>query len=121
MASNPRSVSFTAAAAHTVASDGPTGFLRRLASIPAMLRDSLTGRFTGIGRGKLLLMGLAALYIVSPIDFLPEALLTIPGLADDAVIGAWLVAVLVTSTDDYLSWRGETVTAANVVPGVVVN
>ena len=121
MAPTPRTAAFTAAAAHTVASDGPTGFLRRLASVPAMLRDSFTGRFTGLGRGKLLLMALAALYIVSPIDFLPEAILTIPGLADDAVVGVWLAAALFAASDEYLIWRGHTVDSANVVPGVVVN
>jgi len=120
MATTPRSAAFTAAAAQTVASDGPTGFLRRLASIPALLRDSLTGRFGGLTRGKLLLMGLAALYIVSPIDVLPEALLTIPGLADDAAVGVWLAAALLAATDEYLHWRGQSVAQPTVVPGVVV-
>jgi uncharacterized membrane protein YkvA (DUF1232 family) len=118
MATTARSAAFTTAAAHTVASDGPTGFLRRLGAIPAMLRDGLTGRFPGLTRGKLMLMTLAALYIVSPIDLLPEALLTIPGLADDAVIGAWLAAALFTSTDDYLLWRGQV--SDRVVPGQVI-
>jgi len=115
----PRSTAFTAAAAHTVVTDGPQGFIARLASIPAMVRDSLAGRFPGLGRGKLLIMALAALYIVSPIDVLPEALLTIPGLADDAAIGIWLAAALFAVSDDYLAWRGDAV-SARVVPGVVV-
>lgn len=118
MATTARSAAFTAAAAATVVSDGPTGFLRRLGSIPAMLRDSLIGRFPGLTRGKLVLMALAALYIVSPIDVLPEALLTLPGLADDAVIGAWLAAALFTTTDEYLMWRGTL--ADRVVPGEVI-
>ena len=121
MAPTPRTAAFTAAAAQTVASDGPTGFLRRLAAIPAMLRDSLTGRFTGLSRGKLVLMALAALYIVSPIDFLPEAILTIPGLADDAVVGVWLAAAIFAASDEYLIWRGGVTDATHVVPGVVVS
>ena len=116
----PRSAAFAAAAAHTAASDGPVGFLRRLASIPAMLRDSLTGRYVGLGRGRLMLLALAGLYIVSPIDLLPEALLTIPGLADDALVGVWLAASLLALSDDYLVWRGRPVASANSVPGVVV-
>lgn len=116
----PRSAAFAAAAAHTAASDGPVGFLRRLVSIPAMLRDSLTGKYVGLGRGRLMLLALAGLYIVSPIDLLPEALLTIPGLADDALLGVWLAASLLALSDDYLVWRGRPVTGANSVPGVVV-
>lgn len=121
MAPTARSAAFTTSAAQTVVTDGPQGFLRRLASIPPMLFDSLTGRFPGLSRGKLVVMGLAALYIVSPIDVLPEALLTLPGLADDAVIGAWLAATLFTTSDEYLVWRGQKVEATRVVPGTVVS
>jgi hypothetical protein len=121
MAPSPRTVAFTAAAAQTVVDDGPTGFLRRLGSIPAMLRDTLTGAFPGLSRGKLALMALATVYIVSPIDFLPEALLTIPGLADDAVVAVWLAATLFTATDHYRAWRDETLANNRTVPGAVIS
>ncbi len=121
MAPSARTAAFTAAAAQTVVSDGPTGFLRRLGSIPAMLRDSLTGVFPGLSRGKLALMALATMYIVSPIDFLPEAFLTIPGLADDAVVAVWLAATLFTATDHYRAWRGESLASDRTVPGAVIS
>ena len=47
-------------------------------------------------------MSLALLYLVSPVDLLPEAILTIPGLLDDAAVAVWLVAGLVSAADDYL-------------------
>jgi uncharacterized membrane protein YkvA (DUF1232 family) len=121
MAPSPRTVAFTAAAAQSVVDDGPTGFLRRLGSIPAMLRDTLTGAFPGLSRGKLALMALATVYIVSPIDFLPEALLTIPGLADDAVVAVWLAATLFTATDHYRAWRDESLANNRTVPGAVIS
>ena len=43
-------------------------------------------------RGRLLIMVLAVVYIISPIDLLPEAFLTLPGMLDDAGIAAWLIA-----------------------------
>jgi uncharacterized membrane protein YkvA (DUF1232 family) len=47
----------------------------------------------------------AAIYIVSPIDLVPEALLTIPGLADDAVVAGWLIAAVLGATGAYAGWR----------------
>lgn len=47
-------------------------------------------------------MILATAYLVSPVDLLPEAILTLPGLLDDAAVAMWLIAALVSATDDYL-------------------
>ena len=69
-----RKAAYTAAAA-AAATDGPSGFVARLASIPRMARDVLVGRYDGLTRGRLALMVLAVLYIVSPVDLLPEAVL----------------------------------------------
>ena len=114
-----------AAAAATAAamSDGPGGFVARLASIPRLVRDVLLGRYGGLSRGRLLLMALAVLYIVSPVDLLPEAVLTIPGLADDAAVAAWLVASLLGATSAYRAWESGTVSTSGdprVVPGEVI-
>jgi uncharacterized membrane protein YkvA (DUF1232 family) len=123
MRSNPRRAAFTAAAAAAAGSDGPVGLGRRIAAIPALVRDVLLGRYDGLSRRRLLLMVLAGLYIVSPVDLLPEAILTIPGLADDAVVGSWLVAAMLAATGGYSLWRDGRIDssgAANVVPGVVI-
>jgi uncharacterized membrane protein YkvA (DUF1232 family) len=104
-------------------SEGPTGFGTRVASIPRLLRDTLNGRYDGLTRGRLGLMLLALLYILSPVDLMPEALLAIPGLADDAAIGAWLVASLLGATTAYHAWEsGQTPPATDprVVPGEVL-
>ena len=125
MASNRKKAAYAAAAA-AAATDGPVGFAQRVASIPRMVRDVMSGRFDGIGRGRLLIMVLAVVYIVSPIDLLPEAFLTIPGLLDDAGIAAWLVAALFGATTAYRHWeRGQagapTVDDPRVVPGEVLH
>jgi uncharacterized membrane protein YkvA (DUF1232 family) len=104
-------------------SDGPTGFTARLASIPRMVRDVLRGRYDGLSRGRLLLMVVAVFYIVSPVDLLPEIFLTIPGLADDAAVAAWLVAALIGATTAYRAWENGQVAPADdprVVPGEVI-
>jgi len=123
MASKGRKAAAAAAAAAAM-SDGPTGFAARVGSIPRMVRDVFRGDYDGLSRGRLLMMVLAVLYIVSPVDLLPEAILTIPGLADDAAVAAWLVASVLGATSAYRLWENGQVSASGdpqVVPGEVVN
>ena len=122
MASKGRKAAAAAAAAAAM-SDGPTGFAARVASIPRMVRDVFRGDYDGLSRGRLLMMVLAVLYIVSPVDLLPEAILTIPGLADDAAVAAWLIASVLGATSAYRMWEGGHVAASDdpkVVPGEVI-
>lgn len=122
MSRRRRTAAYTAAAAAAM-SEGPTGFGARVASIPRLLRDTFNGSYDGLTRGRLGLMLLALLYILSPIDLVPEALLTIPGLADDAAVGAWLVAAVMGATTAYRAWESGQVPPATdprVVPGEVL-
>jgi uncharacterized membrane protein YkvA (DUF1232 family) len=97
-----RKAAFTAATVNAVHTQGTHGFFTRLAAVPRMIRDSLNGTYQGLSRGKLFAMLLAVAYLLSPIDLVPEALLTIPGLFDDAAIAIWLLAATLSSAEDYL-------------------
>ena len=97
-----RRAALSAATVSTLQSQGPNGFFSRLGAVPHMLRDTFNGSYSGLGKGRLAAMSLALLYLVSPVDLLPEAILTIPGLLDDAAVAVWLVAGLVSAADDYL-------------------
>src|SRR5262249_729059 len=59
---------------------GTPGFGRRVAALPRLLKASLRREYDGGAR--LLLMAAASLYIVSPVDLLPEAFLFVFGLID---------------------------------------
>ena len=115
-----RSGAYTAVASE--AAKDPMSFLSRVTAVPGMVRDVLLGRYTGLGTGKLFLMLLAVGYIVSPIDLLPEAILTIPGLADDAVVAAWLIGSVLTESTRYLEHRGVVDVTENpsVIPGEII-
>jgi hypothetical protein len=115
-----RSGAYTAVASE--AAKDPMSFLSRVTAVPGMVRDVLLGRYTGLGKGKLFLMLLAVGYIVSPIDLLPEAILTIPGLADDAVVAAWLIGSVLTESTRYLEHRGVVDVSENpsVVQGEII-
>ena len=84
---------------------GTPGVGSRLASLPAMARDSVTGRYTGSGRSRLAVSAAGLLYLLSPVDALPEAFLPLVGLLDDGVVAAWVAGTLLVATEDYAAWR----------------
>ncbi|GGJ99868.1 hypothetical protein GCM10010123_32180 [Pilimelia anulata] len=75
----------------------------RLAALPRMLRASLRGEYDAGSR--ILLMAAAALYVVSPIDAVPEIFLAVLGLVDDAVVITWLAGSLLAETERFLEWE----------------
>jgi uncharacterized membrane protein YkvA (DUF1232 family) len=77
----------------------------RLASLPRLVRATFRGEYTGTTRGRLLMVAAGVLYIISPVDVLPEVLLPLVGLADDAVVLSAIAAWLVNETEAYLAWE----------------
>ncbi|WP_270889585.1 DUF1232 domain-containing protein [Pedococcus sp. 5OH_020] len=94
-----------ATALRTATRPGAPGLGERAASIPRLVRATFSGEYVGTSRRRLLLLVGALLYVVSPVDFMPEALLSVFGLADDAVVASWIAAALVNETESYLSWE----------------
>jgi uncharacterized membrane protein YkvA (DUF1232 family) len=86
---------------------GSPGVTDRLAAVPAMLRDTATGRYSGLSRARMAAMAAAAAYVVSPVDLVPEALLFVVGVGDDFIVGSWLAGALLTETERYLEWKGS--------------
>lgn len=103
--------------------DGP-GLGEQLGATPRMVRATLRGSYPGLDRSRLALMGLAVVYIVSPVDLIPEAALLLVGLADDAMVLAWLSGALLSETQAFLEWEraqpGGSPGDEKVVPGQVV-
>lgn len=84
----------------------------RLAAVPRLVKASVSGDFDGVSPLRLAALAGAAAYLLSPVDLLPEAVLGVVGLADDAVVLAWFASALVEDTDAFLAWertRPETV------------
>ena len=84
---------------------GSASMGERLASLPRLVRATFRGEYAGTSRGRLLAMLGAVLYVVSPVDLVPEALLSVVGLADDAVVLSWIAAAVVTETESFLAWE----------------
>lgn len=124
-------------AMRSVMRPGSPGLSARFGAVPRLLRATASGRYRGLSLGRLALVALAIVYVVSPVDLIPEVLVPILGLADDAVVLAWLAAVFVRETESYLAWEQEQAsgtagrsapqprsmrsTVRSTVPGVVVH
>lgn len=94
-----------ASALRTALRPGTPSMGERAASVPRLLRATFRGEYTGATRGRLLLIVAALAYVVSPIDLVPEAFLSVFGLADDAVVASWIAAALVNETENFLRWE----------------
>ena len=77
----------------------------RAGAVPRMIRATTSGQYTGITVGRLLLMGAAAGYLIAPIDLVPELVIPVLGLADDALVLSWLATRLVEETESFLEWE----------------
>jgi uncharacterized membrane protein YkvA (DUF1232 family) len=86
---------------------------------------TLRGRYRGTSPGQLGVLALGLVYVVSPIDLLPDFLPLI-GIADDAVVATWVVGRLLMETADFLRWEragapgATTGRSGPVIPGHVV-
>jgi uncharacterized membrane protein YkvA (DUF1232 family) len=91
---------------------GTPGLGRRLAAIPRMIRATMRGEYDG--KGRLSMMALSAVYMLSPIDAVPEAFLLLLGLVDDAAVATWLAGAVLDETERFLEWERR---RAQIIPG----
>ena len=98
---------------------GAPGLGRRFAALPRLIKATLKGEYDGWRR--LLLMAAAAVYIVSPIDLVPEMFLLVFGLIDDAFVLTWLAGAFLAETDRFLAWEQQRGRGPSVIQVEVVN
>lgn len=87
---------------------GTPGVMARLRAIPRLIGAVMSGRYAGMGKGKLAMMGLGVLYLISPIDLVPDFLVLI-GVADDFGVFLWLMASLLGESGRYLDHERKVV------------
>lgn len=73
----------------------------RAQALPRLLRDVRRGAYADLPKNRPFLWVLALVYLVSPIDILPD-LLPIIGVTDDAGVAVWLLTSVSTATGLYL-------------------
>ncbi|MER7166508.1 YkvA family protein [Micromonospora sp. NPDC000207] len=87
----------------------------RIAAVPRMIRASVKGDYDGGLR--LAMMTAAVAYVASPVDLVPELMLTVFGLVDDAVVITWLAGTVLAETERFLEWEAA---GGSVIPGHAV-
>jgi len=89
----------------TASRHGGPSLGQRVAAVPRMIQAIMKGEYDG---GKqLLLMAAATVYIVSPVDLVPEAFLMLFGLADDALLITWLAGSVLAETERFIEWEAK--------------
>ncbi|GAA3955186.1 hypothetical protein GCM10023085_42180 [Actinomadura viridis] len=88
----------------TLQADAP-GMTERVRAVPRMVKSVLRGEYKGMSYKTLGMLALGLVYIVSPLDVVPEILLPVIGLADDTAVALWLATVLVRGAGDYVRWE----------------
>jgi uncharacterized membrane protein YkvA (DUF1232 family) len=78
----------------------------RARALPRLLRDVRRGAYADLPKSRPFLWVLALVYLVSPIDILPD-LLPIIGVTDDAGVFMWLLTSVSTATGLYLRRERE--------------
>ena len=96
---------------------GAPGIGTQLAAVPRMIAASLSGRYPHLARGRIALALVGVLYVVSPVDLMPEILLGVFGIGDDALVTAWVAGALLGETERFMRWEAE---RDRVVTGQVV-
>jgi uncharacterized membrane protein YkvA (DUF1232 family) len=113
------------AAASAVGRDRPFGRLLRLAgerlanpttalaavrddalALVRMVRDVIAGRYRKLPRRTLIAVVAGLIYLIDPIDLIPDFIPAI-GLLDDAAVLAWVVRQVRRDLDAYLAWERE--------------
>jgi uncharacterized membrane protein YkvA (DUF1232 family) len=89
---------------------GTPGLGARLRAIPRMLKAATRGTYPAMGKGKLAMLGLGVLYLVSPIDVVPEAFLLAVGVVDDFGMFLWLMSSLIGNSGDFVEWERKKIT-----------
>ncbi|MEV0613376.1 YkvA family protein [Nonomuraea sp. NPDC050404] len=84
-----------------VTKPGSPKLMTRVRAIPRMVGAVMRGQYEGMGKSKLAMLGLGVVYLVSPIDLVPEFLMVI-GVADDFGVFLWLMGSLLGESGRYV-------------------
>lgn len=87
--------------------DSDVSVWQRAGAVPRMIGAKMRGRYPELSSGKLLGMLALAVYILSPIDFVPELFIPLLGLADDVAVAVWLTTMTLGESERFVRWERQ--------------
>jgi uncharacterized membrane protein YkvA (DUF1232 family) len=94
---------------------GTPGVGDRLRALPRLVKATVLGRYVGTTRMRLAVMALAAVYVISPVDLVPELFVPLLGLIDDAFVLAWLAGAVLLETERFIEWERRSIVVGEIV------
>jgi uncharacterized membrane protein YkvA (DUF1232 family) len=101
----PRRIAALRVLLETVRGDGTYELRHRLGALPRLFRSASSGSYRGWDSRRVLGLVVGAVYVLSPVDVVPEVVLGLFGLADDALVAAWLAGAVLAEVDGFLDWE----------------
>lgn len=89
---------------HGRAAGAPT-LWQMVVGFPKLIGATMSGKYSQGSRPKIIGMLLAVVYILLPVDALPESIMGLFGLVDDAVVMTWLAGAVIDESTAYSRWR----------------
>ena len=95
------------AAAVSIAQGRGGKLLKDLQLLVRLLKASVSGTYIGFSVQKLVTIVAAILYLISPLDVIPD-FIPVAGYADDAAVIAWVLNSIAEELKDFKSWEQGT-------------
>ena len=95
------------AAAVSIAQGRGGKLLKDLQLLVRLVKASVNGGYTGFSAQKLVTIVAAILYLISPLDVIPD-FIPVVGYADDAAVIAWVLTSLAEDLKNFKSWEQGT-------------
>jgi uncharacterized membrane protein YkvA (DUF1232 family) len=84
---------------------GQAGVLTLLRVVPRMVAAGFSGRYPHLDKRRVGVALLGVLYVLSPVDLIPELILPILGFGDDALVAAFSAGSLLSEAQAFLDWE----------------
>lgn len=95
------------------------GFISKIPSMFRMIKMWFKGTYKTKSRNILIpLLGLV--YVISPVDFIPEIAIPFVGVLDDMAILAFILPRLLKEVDKFLLWEAENGKESNIIDAEIV-
>lgn len=95
------------AAAVSIAQGRGGKLLKDFQLLVRLLKASVSGAYTGLSVHKLVTIVAAMLYLISPLDAIPD-FIPVVGYVDDAAVIAWVLNSIAEELKDFKSWEQGT-------------